>query len=103
MSNGGLILVAVAIAIGLVGVLVPFLPGTLLVWAAIAVWAFVEQATPAWVVLGVATAVLAASLLVKYLWPVKRMRAADVSGWTLTAGAVAGVIGFELRPVAPTA
>ena len=99
MSNGGLILVAVAIAIGLVGVLVPFLPGTLLVWAAIAVWAFVEQATPAWVVLGVATAVLAASLLVKYLWPVKRMRAADVSGWTLTAGAVAGVIGFFVIPV----
>ena len=49
MSTGGLILVAVAIAIGLVGVLVPFLPGTLLVWAAIAVWAIVEQATqPGW-------------------------------------------------------
>lgn len=99
MSIGGLILVAVAIAIGLVGILVPFLPGTLLVWAAIAVWAFVEQTTPAWVVLGVATAVIGVSLLVKYLWPVKRMRAADVSGWTLTAGAVAGVIGFFVIPV----
>ena len=99
MSTGGLILVAAAIAIGLVGILVPFLPGTLLVWAAIAVWAFLEQTTAAWVVLGVATAVIGVSLLVKYLWPVKRMRAADVSGWILAAGAVAGVIGFFVIPI----
>ena len=99
MSTGGLVLVAAAIAIGLVGILVPFLPGTLLVWAAIAVWAFVEQTTAAWVVLGVATAVIGVSLLVKYLWPVKRMRAADVNGWILAAGAVAGVIGFFVIPI----
>ena len=99
MSTGGLILVAAAIAIGHVGILVPFLPGTLLVWAAIAVWAFVEQTTAAWVVLGVATAVIGVSLLVKYLWPVKRMRAADVSGRILAAGAVAGVIGFFVIPI----
>ena len=99
MTTGGLILVAVAIAVGLVGVLVPFLPGTLLVYAAIAVWAIVEQNTVGWVVLGVVTAVLGASLLVKYLWPVKRMRAADVSPATLAAGAVAGVIGFFVIPV----
>ena len=99
MTTGGLILVAVAIAVGLVGVLVPLLPGTLLVYAAIAVWAFVEQNTVGWVVLGVVTAVLGASLLIKYLWPVKRMRAADVSPTTLAAGAVAGVIGFFIIPV----
>ena len=99
MTTGGLVLTAVAIAIGLVGILIPFLPGTLLVFAAIAVWAFLEQNTVGWVVLGVATAILGTSLLVKYLWPVKRMRAADVSGWTLAAGAVAGVIGFFVIPV----
>lgn len=99
MSTGGLILVAVAIAVGLAGVLVPLLPGTLLVYAAIAVWAFVEQNTVGWVVLGVVTAVLGASLLIKYLWPVTRMRAADVSPTTLAVGAVAGVIGFFVIPV----
>ena len=99
MTTGGLILVAVAIAVGLVGVLVPLLPGTLLVYAAIAVWAVFEQNTVGWVVLGVVTAVLGASLLVKYLWPVKRMRAADISPATLAAGAVAGVIGFFVIPV----
>ena len=99
MTTGGLILVAVAIAVGLVGVLVPLLPGTLLVYAAIAVWAFVEQNTVGWVVLGMVTAILAATMAIKYLWPVKRMRAADVSPTTLAAGAVAGVIGFFVIPV----
>lgn len=91
---------AVAIAVGLVGILVPFLPGTLLVWAAIAVWAFVVGTTPAWVVLGVATAILAAGILVKYLWPAKRMKAADVSGRTLAAGALGALAGFFVIPVA---
>lgn len=100
MSTAGLVLVAVAIAVGLVGILVPLLPGTLLVWAAIAVWAFAERSTTGWVVLGVVTALLGAGLLVKYLWPAKRMRAADVSGVTLAAGGVLGVIGFFVIPVA---
>lgn len=100
MSAGGLILVALAIAVGLAGILVPLLPGTLLVWAAIAVWAYMVQGTTAWAVLGVASAVLGAGILVKYLWPAKRMRAADVSGWTLTAGGVAGIVGFFVIPVA---
>jgi uncharacterized protein YqgC (DUF456 family) len=99
MSVGGIVLVALAIAVGLVGIVLPFLPGTLLIYAAIAVWAFMVRGTVAWVVLGVVTAVLGASLLVKYLWPARRMRAADVSGRTLAAGAVTGVIGFFVIPV----
>lgn len=100
MSTGGLILVALAIAVGLVGIFVPFLPGSLLVWAAIAVWAYVEHTTHAWIVLGVASAVLTAGILVKYLWPARRMRAADVSNRTLLAGAAGGVLGFFVIPVA---
>jgi uncharacterized protein YqgC (DUF456 family) len=100
MSTGGLVLVAVAIAIGLMGILVPLLPGTLLVWAAIAVWAFAVGTTAAWVVLGVVTAILGAGILVKYLWPAKRMKAADVSNRTLAAGAILGIIGFFVIPVA---
>ena len=99
MNTGALILVAIAIAVGLMGILVPFLPGGLLVWAAIAVWAFVEQTTSAWTVLGVVTAVLGAGILVKYLWPARRMRAADIGGWTLMAGTVLGLIGFFVVPI----
>lgn len=100
MSTGGLILVAVAIAVGLAGILVPLLPGTLLVWSAVAVWAFVQGGTSSWMVFGVVTAILGAGVLVKYFWPAKRMRAADVGNRTLAAGAVLGVVGFFVVPVA---
>jgi uncharacterized protein len=99
VSTGGIVLVALAIAVGVVGIVVPLLPGTLLVVAAIAVWAVVENNVTAWVTLGVVAAVVAASTLIKYLWPMRRMRAADVSTWTLVAGAVLGVIGFFVIPV----
>lgn len=99
MGTGGILLVALAIAVGLAGILVPLLPGTLLVWAAIAVWAFLERTTSAWVVLGVVSVLLGAGILVKYLWPVKRMRAADVSARTLAVGGLLGVVGFFVIPV----
>jgi len=100
VSIGGLLLVAAAIAVGVVGILVPLLPGTLLVWAAIAVWAVLERSTESWVVLGVVTALLGTGVAVKYLWPARRMRAADVGGRTLAAGAVLGIVGFFVIPVA---
>ncbi len=99
MSTAGIVLVALVIAVGLVGIVVPLIPGILLVFGAIAVWAVVENNVTAWVTLGVVAAVLAASTLTKYLWPMRRMRAADVGTSTLVAGAVLGIIGFFVIPV----
>lgn len=102
MSAGGIVLVALAIAVGLVGILVPVLPGALLVFGAIAVWAVIEgreNAVTAWATFGVVTALLGATLLIKYLWPMKRMRAADVRTWVLLVGAVFGIVGFFVIPV----
>jgi uncharacterized protein YqgC (DUF456 family) len=99
VSAGGIVLVALAIAVGIVGIVVPLLPGTLLVFGAIAVWAVIENKVTGWVTLGVVAVLLAVSTLIKYLWPVQRMRAADVSTWSLVAGAVLGVIGFFVIPV----
>lgn len=99
MSTAGIILVALAIAVGLVGIVVPLLPGTLLVLAAIAVWAVVEHTVTSWVTLAVVTSVLAVSTAIKYTWPVRRMRAADVRTQSLVAGAVLGIVGFFVIPV----
>jgi uncharacterized protein YqgC (DUF456 family) len=99
MSTGGIVLIALVIAVGLVGILVPLLPGSVLVFAAIAVWAFLEKTTLAWATLGIATAILAAALLVKYLWPARRMKNADVGTWSLLAGGVLGIVGFFVVPV----
>jgi uncharacterized protein len=99
VSTVGIVLVALAIAVGLIGIVVPLLPGTLLVFGAIAVWAVVENNVTAWVTLGVVTALVGAATLIKYLWPVKRMRAAEVGTWSLVAGGVLGIVGFFAIPV----
>jgi uncharacterized protein len=99
VSTGGVVLVALAIALGIVGIIVPLLPGILLVYAAILVWAVVEHNVAAWVTLGVVTVLIAATTLIKYMWPMKRMRSADVGTMTLLAGAVLGIIGFFVIPV----
>lgn len=99
MSTGGIVLVALAIAVGLIGIVIPLLPGILLVYGAILVWAVVEHSAASWVTLGVVTVLIGATTLVKYMWPMKRMRAADVGTGTLLAGAALGIIGFFVIPV----
>ena len=99
MSTGGILLVALAVLIGLVGIVVPLLPGTLLLHAAIAVWAVVENNLTAWVTLGVVTALLGVATLIKYVWPMRRMREADVRTVSLVAGALFGIVRFFVIPV----
>lgn len=99
MSTGGIFLVALAIAIGLTGIIVPILPGALLVYAAILVWAIMVATPVGWVTLGVVTVLIGASTVIKYTWPVRRMRQAEVGRWSLIAGGVLGIIGFFVVPV----
>lgn len=93
------ILVALAIAIGLAGMVVPVLPGSLLVAAAILVWAVDRGGAAAWVVALLALGLLVAGAVVKYLVPGRRLQRAGVPTSTLAAGGLVGVIGFFVVPV----
>ena len=93
------LLAGLLIAVGLVGVVVPALPGLLLVVAGIAVWAVPRGDAVGWTVLGVAVAVVAVGTVAKYALPGSRLRAAGVPGRTLLAGGVLGIVGFFVVPV----
>jgi uncharacterized protein YqgC (DUF456 family) len=99
MSEVGLVAVGVAIAAGIVGVVVPVLPGALLVWAAIAVWALAVGSATGWGVLAVATLAVGGAQVVKYLVPGRRLRGAGVPRRSILAGVVLAVVGFFLIPV----
>ncbi|MGB3483470.1 MAG: DUF456 domain-containing protein [Mycobacterium sp.] len=99
MGTLGIVLVALAIAVGLAGIILPILPGALLVFVSITVWAIVERTAVSWVTLGVVAALFITAEVVKYVWPVKRMRRAEVQTRSLVLGAVLGVIGFFVVPV----
>lgn len=93
------ILCGLLVALGLVGVVVPMLPGALLVGASVLLWAVTEGSTTGWTTFGVAAALVAVGWLLKYLLPGRRLRARGVPNRTLLAGAVLGVVGFFVVPV----
>lgn len=99
MDTPGLIAVGLAVAIGLVGIVVAALPGLILVWGAVLVWALVEKTTVAWVVLGVATALLIFGQIGKYLVPGRRLREAGVPRRSLVIGGLLSIVGFFLIPI----
>ncbi len=89
-----------AIVLGVLGVLIPVLPGLLLCWAGVLFWAVFGDATGGrWVVLAVASVIAAAGLIVKYLWPGKHLQRSGVPTSSLVAGGVLGLIGFFVVPV----
>lgn len=90
---------ALGIALGVVGILVPVLPGTLLVAASVVVWALVVGTGEGWIWAAVALGALAVGTVVKYAVPHRRIRDAGVPGRSLVAGALLGVVGFFVVPV----
>jgi len=99
VSAQGEVLVGLAIGVGLVGVVVPVLPGAVLVWAAILVWALLTQSVLGWVVLAVATVSVAAVQVVKYVIPDRRLRAGGVPRRSVVLGGLLGLVGFFVVPV----
>ncbi|WUI68896.1 DUF456 domain-containing protein [Nocardia sp. NBC_00403] len=99
MSMWGEVVVGLVILVGLLGIIVPILPGVILIFGAIAVWAFVEGGATAWTVFAVSTAFLVLSGIIKYTWPGQKMKDAGVSNRALFVGAVLGIVGFFVIPV----
>lgn len=95
--GGGLI--ALVMALGLLGVVVPLLPGTALILAAGVAWAVLvqEEGNGRWVVVAIMTALLVAGTAAKYALPGKRL-AGQLPRSTLLGGAAGAVVGFLLLP-----
>jgi uncharacterized protein len=100
MNSTVTLLCGLAIAAGIVGVIVPVLPGLLLCWLGVLVWAiFADGGWAKWVVFAVVTALAVAGTVVKYLWPGRNLKRSGVPNTTLLAGGVLGLVGFFVVPV----
>src|SRR4051812_42842574 len=104
LTDSGTTITAIAgvvIAAGVVGVVVPVLPGLLLSWAGVLLWALLGDASAAvrWTVLAVATGVALIGAVIKYLLPGKRLKSVGVPNSALFAGGVLGLVGFFVVPV----
>jgi uncharacterized protein len=88
----------VAILVGLAGILVPILPGSLLILVALVAWAAEVGTRTGWVVAGVGGAFLLIGTVVKYLLPGRQLKAA-VPTATMVVGALVAIVGFFVIPV----
>ncbi len=93
------LLVGLAVLVGLVGIVVPVLPGTVLILGAVLVWAIEDGSATAWGVFAVVTLLLAAGTVVKYAVPGRRLKANGVPRRTLLLGTALGIVGFFVIPV----
>lgn len=100
MSTVSIVLAVVLMGAGLVGIVIPVLPGLLLVWAGVLVWAVLEQSVAGWAVLGAGTAVALLGVALEYLVPGRRMRRAGVRTSSLVAGVVVAVLAALVVPIA---
>lgn len=90
---------ALLILVGLLGIVVPVIPGLLLVLAAVLIWAIDTGGTLAWSVFGLSAVFYLTGMALQYLVPGRRLREAGVRTRTLVFAVVLGVVGFFVVPV----
>lgn len=101
MDSGWLVAgVAVAMVVGLVGTVLPIVPGLLLVWVAALVYGIVAGfGAVGWVCFGIVTALAVAGTVLGYVVPARASGAAGAARSSMVIGAVVGVVGFFVVPV----
>ncbi|MCU6482308.1 uncharacterized protein YqgC (DUF456 family) [Arthrobacter silviterrae] len=93
------IICGLAILVGVTGVIVPVLPGSLLVGASLLAWAIVVGRPVGWVVFGVGVLFVAAGMASSAVLTGRAMKQRQIPGRSIVAGLVLGVVGFFVLPV----
>lgn len=99
MTDAELLVAALVMAVGLLGVLLPVIPGLLLIWGVGVFWALQEEGAARWAVLAVLSVLAVAGTLAKYLLSSRAASAAGAPRSTILAGAAGAVVGFFVVPV----
>ncbi|MFO7779225.1 MAG: DUF456 domain-containing protein [Nitriliruptoraceae bacterium] len=101
MEAAVLVLAFLLMLVGLVGVLVPVLPGLLIVWAAgVASVLWQGTDTTGWLVAWWLTGLFALATLVTVVLPTRRGRELGATSASFASGLLGAVVGFFVLPVA---
>ncbi|ADG78305.1 hypothetical protein TPAU25S_03223 [Tsukamurella paurometabola] len=98
MNSWGYVAVVALMVLGLLGIVIPVLPGSTLVALGILIWAIFTGGS-AWGVFAAALAVMVLAWAIKYFVGHRTMAKAGVGKWSLVAGGVTGIVLFFVIPV----
>jgi uncharacterized protein YqgC (DUF456 family) len=92
--------VAAVMVVGLVGVVVPVLPGLVVSWLAVVAWAVLDGGGPVrWTAVVVVGLTAGVGYVVAAVVPGRRTAGAGAPDWVLLVGVVGMVAGFFVAPV----
>jgi uncharacterized protein YqgC (DUF456 family) len=83
---------ALLMLVGMIGIVIPVLPGLFFVWLGVLLWSINETSAVGWTVLSAVTVVGAAGIVLQYLVPGQRMRAAGVKTSTMVCGVLVAIL-----------
>ena len=90
---------ALIMLIGIVGIVVPVLPGLLITLLGVLLWAFETGTTAAWIVFAICAVLFVSGVAGQYLIPGKRLKAEGVSTGALVLAALCGIAGMFVIPI----
>lgn len=93
------IVCGLAIIVGAVGILVPVLPGSILIGISLLVWVLTMGSTVGWVVFGVGIAFVAAGMASSAVLTGRAMKKGSIPGRSVVIGLLLGIVGFFVIPV----
>ncbi|AIY02471.1 hypothetical protein ART_2872 [Arthrobacter sp. PAMC 25486] len=93
------IVCGLAIMVGAVGIIVPVLPGSILIGISLLVWALTTGSTLGWVVFGVGIVFVAAGMASSAVLTGRAMKKQSIPGRSVVIGLLLGIVGFFVIPV----
>ncbi|MCZ2401633.1 DUF456 domain-containing protein [Paenarthrobacter sp. Z7-10] len=87
------------ILVGMAGIVVPVLPGSVLIGLSLLAWAIAVASPVGWIVFGVGAVLVTAGMLASSVLTGRTMKKRRIPGWSVLAGAVLGIVGFFVIPV----
>lgn len=93
------VLVVISLLVGAAGIIVPILPGTVLVVIVLFVWTLVVGGPVAWSAFAIMMLILGLGQVLKYLIPGRSMTAAGVPGRSIIVGGISAIVGFFAIPI----
>ena len=93
------VIIGLAVLVGLIGIVIPVLPGSILIGLAVLVWAMMTGTGTAWAVFAGVAALLAIGSVITYVVATRRTRAAGVPASSLVGAGISGLVGFFAVPV----
>jgi uncharacterized protein YqgC (DUF456 family) len=92
------VVVGIAYVVGLTGIVVPVLPGTITIVIATLIWAILFGGWPAWVAFGIVLVLSAIGMTTSYVLTGRRLHAAEVPMWPIYVAIASAIVGLFVIP-----